>query len=57
MSDDANMLDCASALYKLRIAIDDLGSCWLVPDDMRELEHCIIRLHQLLKKTRENRSK
>lgn len=57
MTDDANTMDCAAALYHLRVAIDDLGSVWLTPSDMRELEQSIIRLHQLLKKTREHRSK
>lgn len=56
MTDDGNMIDITNALYGLRMAIDDLGSCWLEPRDMRELEQCIIRLHQLLKKHRQERT-
>ena len=52
MTDEGNMMECGAALYRLRSAIDEFGSLWLEPSDMRELEQCIIRLHQLLKKHR-----
>jgi hypothetical protein len=51
MTDESNMPGVAdAALYILRMAIDDLGSCRLEPEDMRELDQYIIRLRQILKK-------
>lgn len=52
MTDDANILDVANALYALRIAIDEIGVVWLEPGDIREVEQSIIRLHNLLRKHR-----